>query len=107
MRRYPLPLPAQTEPVNLTPYYCTDCENHIRKLHNGRCGCGSGRVVSAPATAPLAVDQAMRVEPREAALVEYPLLDSESDNDVSLARGALRQGFIAGYRAALKQEGSK
>lgn len=26
--------------------YCTDCENSTR-LHNGRCGCGSGRVVTA------------------------------------------------------------
>lgn len=34
--------------ATLTPYYCTDCENHIRTLHNGRCGCGSGRVVAAP-----------------------------------------------------------
>ncbi|TGQ89416.1 hypothetical protein EN828_10245 [Mesorhizobium sp. M2D.F.Ca.ET.185.01.1.1] len=25
--------------------YCTDCEN-VTRLHGGRCGCGSGRVVT-------------------------------------------------------------
>lgn len=32
----------------IAPYYCTDCENHIRTLYEGRCGCGSGRVIGAP-----------------------------------------------------------
>ena len=26
-------------------YYCTDCESRLTGLHNGRCGCGSGRVM--------------------------------------------------------------
>ena len=28
-------------------YYCTDCQSALRDrdLHNGRCGCGSGRVI--------------------------------------------------------------
>ena len=29
-------------------FYCTDCETKISKLFNGRCGCGSGRVIPLP-----------------------------------------------------------
>ena len=28
--------------------YCTDCENQT-EIHGGRCGCGSGRVITIPA----------------------------------------------------------
>ena len=39
-------------------YYCTDCENLIRAsmIHEGRCGCGSGRILGPlPTAAPLSV----------------------------------------------------
>jgi hypothetical protein len=39
-------------------YYCTDCENLIRAsmIHDGRCGCGSGRILGPlPTVSPLPV----------------------------------------------------
>ena len=41
----------EAEPVGYL-YFCTDCESRLSKLENGRCGCGSGRVIDAPHTSP-------------------------------------------------------
>lgn len=47
-----------------------------------------------------AADVAELVEPADLAMAKYPILATESDCNVSLARVALRQGFVAGYREA-------